>query len=292
MMGYQLFKDVIVNRIIEMLPPLFWNHEPQIHTVRKVNQEKEALIVVPKDKNGLVSASPAFYLEDLYEEFRESQDMDEIMEKIAEDVIRYSGSFPCGDFAEDISARKDQIIMSLVNTEKNRGLLENIPHEEVLDMSVIYRVVMNEDESGIASIILTNDLMQSAGIAREELGPLAYENTRRMFPAEIIELSENFHIMTNSRKAYGAVTILYRDSMKELSEHVGGDFYIIPSSIHEIIAVSDTDNDLKYLIRCLAEGNSGFIEEKELLSNTIYHYDAEKDNIRMAASYFNSDMLA
>lgn len=292
MMGYQLFKDVIANRITEMLPPLFWNHEVQIHKVRKVNLEKEALVVVPKEKEGLVSASPAFYLEDLYEEFKENQDMDEIMNRIVCDVVRYTGSFPCGDFAEDISTRKDQIIMTLVNTEKNKGLLESVPHEEVLDMSVIYRVVMNEDENGIASIILTNELMQSAGITKEELGHIAYENTRRMFPAEIFELTETFHIMSNSRKAYGAVTILYKDSMQDLAEHVGGSFYIIPSSIHEIIAVPDKGADLKYLVQCLAEGNSGFIEERELLSNTVYHYDAGNGNIRMAASYFTNEMLA
>jgi rRNA pseudouridine-1189 N-methylase Emg1 (Nep1/Mra1 family) len=98
MMGYQLFKDVITERIMEMLPPLFWNHEAKIQNVKKVNQEKEALIIVPKDRAGFMTASPAFYMEDLYDEFSEHQDMDEILEKIACDVVMYTGSFPCGDF--------------------------------------------------------------------------------------------------------------------------------------------------------------------------------------------------
>lgn len=292
MMGYQLFKDVITERIMEMLPPLFWNHEAKIQNVKKVNQEKEALIIVPKDRAGFMTASPAFYMEDLYDEFSDHQDMDEILEKIACDVVMYTGSFPCGDFKEDISARKEQIILSLINTERNQGLLENIPHEEVLDMSVIYRVVMNDNDDGIASMILTNDLLKSIGLTQDELGRLAYENTERMLPAEISKLTDTLYMMTNKLRIYGATSILYKDSMEKLAEHIGGDFFIIPSSIHEIMAVSVKEAELRHLIQSLAEGNRGFVEEKELLSNTIYYYDAENGNISMAASYFMPETVA
>ena len=48
-------------------------------------------------------------------------------------------------------------------------------------------------------------------------------------------------ILTNSRKTYGACCILYPKVLEQLAERVDGDYYLIPSSVHEFILLPERD---------------------------------------------------
>lgn len=56
----------------------------------------------------------------------------------------------------------------LVNTEGNKKRLENVPHKELLDLSAVYRVVVSRDENGSASYMVTNEMIETAGITMPE----------------------------------------------------------------------------------------------------------------------------
>ena len=62
-------------------------------------------------------------------------------------------------------------------------------------------------------------------------------------------------MMTNEAKVHGATTMMYKDAVKVLAEKIGGDFYLIPSSIHEVMAIPEGTLDPKKLILMLEEGN-------------------------------------
>lgn len=47
MMDYEVFREVVSERIKDFLPPIFSSYKVKINTVRKVNEEKEALIMMP-----------------------------------------------------------------------------------------------------------------------------------------------------------------------------------------------------------------------------------------------------
>ena len=65
-MDYEIFKNVICERIMDFLPPIYGEMEPAIQEVTKVNEVKDALVLRPA-KDGPAVAMPMIYLDDMYE---------------------------------------------------------------------------------------------------------------------------------------------------------------------------------------------------------------------------------
>ena len=141
MMDYEVFREVVSERIKDFLPPIFSSYKVKINTVRKVNEEKEALIMMP-EKSGELTAMPNIYLDEMYEEFQKVEDLDVVLRLMAAMVIHYTGRFKPSEVDLDFKQKKDAIVMNLINTKKNRALLEHVPHKDVLDLSIVYRIIM------------------------------------------------------------------------------------------------------------------------------------------------------
>lgn len=282
MMDYGVFKQVIFERIKEFLPPVFHAYEANITTVRKINQKKEALLLMPP-KGDQIAAMPNIYLDEMYEAFQSKQDIEETLRLIAAMIIHYTGSLDAQQV--DFKSKKDSIVMNLINRELNQELLETVPHKDVMDLSIVYRIIMEQDDSGLATILVDNRIMEELGLSEKELEELAYANTGRMFPVEIFKLSDLLYVMTNELKVHGATAMMYSQAVDVLAEKIGGSFFVIPSSIHEIMAVPEWQIDAETLAGMLEDGNRLCCLEEEVLSSTIYHYDKETKTFTMAASY-------
>lgn len=286
MMDYEVFKNVIIERIKDFLPPVFRSYKVETTVVRKVNEEKDTLLIMPQDEKNMV-AMPNIYLDDMYEEFRQCQDIDEILEVIAAMVIQYTGSFSPEHAKLELKEKKDAIVMNLINTQRNRELLKQIPHKDIMDLSIIYRIIMQQADHGLMTILVDNRIMKELELTQEELENLAYQNTGRMFPAEISQMADFLYVMTNKQKIHGATTMMNRDAMDKLADRIGSNFFLIPSSIHEVMAVPEKDSDADSLALLLEEGNRICSAENEVLSDTIYYYDRGKKEFSMAASYLS-----
>ena len=284
MMDYEVFRKVVSERIKDFLPPIFSGYKVKINTVRKVNEEKEALIMMP-EKSGEITAMPNIYLDEMYEEFQRLEDLDAVLRLIAVLVVHYTGRFKPSEVDLDFKQKKDSIVMNLINTERNRELLEYVPHKNIMDLSIVYRIIMAREDDGMATVLVTYEMMKDMEMSQEELEATAYINTGRLFPVEIFKLSDFLYVMTNEAKVHGATTMVYKEAIKALAEKIGGDFYLIPSSIHEVMAIPDRVLEPKKLILMLEEGNRTCCSESEILSNTLYHYSMEKDCFSMVASY-------
>lgn len=285
MMDYELFKKVIAERIKEYLPPGFARDVVEINTVHKINQEKDTLIVRPVSTED-VAAMPNIYLDEMYEAFQKKQDLDMILCEIAALIVHYTARFPKDEVRLNLQSKKDSIIMNLVNTRRNEELLKNVPHREVMDLSVIYRIIMERRADGMATMLISNPLMEELGLTLEELDQIARENTARMFPPEIMKLSDFLYVMTNESKIHGASTMICQEAVDQLEKEVGSDFYLIPSSIHEVIAIPRAYGDVCDLLQLLEEGNRVCTRDYEILSNTVYQYDSSEGVFHMAGSYY------
>lgn len=202
--------------------------------------------------------------------------------------------------------KKENIIFSLINTEFYAGFLPYIPCRQFEDLSVIYYEYV--PESSLHRLIGNADMAYSR-MTEEELYELAKENTRRIMPPvvqsmsqAIIELSEEndevmdmktreeleqteelMYLITNEQGSRGAVSILYSDVMEEVSEKLGGDIYLIPSSVNEIIAVSKNNvPSVEELQEQVHFTNLLRVELRERLSNQVYEYDSDTKLIRQA----------
>lgn len=282
-MDYEVFKQVMAERIKEYLPPVFHSYEVKVCKVRKVNQEKDTLLVMPQEKRG-IEMTPNLYLDDLYQTFQDCEDLEQVLRFSSALILQYTGNYPKQELDLALQDKKDAIVMNLINTDRNRGLLEGVPHRAFLDLSVIYRIILQQHACGLSTILMTNRLMEEMGMDEEELTRLAQENTERMFPLKLTEMSDAFCVMTNEVKIHGATAMLYKGTGPALAANAGGSFYLIPSSVHEMIAVPEGILTPKELLNMLQEGNRSFGPESEVLSDSIYYYDQRRRRFSIAAS--------
>ena len=87
---------------------------------------------------------------------------------------------------------------------------------------------------------------------------------------------EQMYVDTVPDKIHGAGVLAYQDFMDQAAERVGGSFYILPSSLHEVLLVPDNGQmnlqDLEAMVR---EVNATQVAPEDKLTDNVYHYDAE-----------------
>lgn len=205
------------------------------------------------------------------------------------------------EFDVEYIFNKDYILANveyhLVNEERNSERLQAFPRKKVLDLVAIYRVVARSDERGIESYALNNQILKMAGISLEELDRAAFENTRKIgfkvmtmreLLAEIdeemaaaTESGPTMYVLTNIRKINGANILLYKERLSEVAEKMQDDFYILPSSIHELLAVPVSDADVKQLRKMVKEMNDNEVTPEEILGYEVYRYSRETEQIEI-----------
>ena len=88
------------------------------------------------------------------------------------------------------------------------------------------------------------------------------------------------YILTNSKKVNGASCILYKNLLRNFACEKNENFYIIPSSIHEVLLVPESQglkmDELKSMVQ---EVNDTELDREEILSYSVYYYNRELDCI-------------
>jgi len=309
MMNYEMFKEMVSQKITDYMPEEYRDRKIALSSVDKINQTRDALTFVVAEED--IPLSPNLYLDALYEEYLRYEDIEPVIHKAAVEMCKHleEGMHLLDKIrVEDI---KDHIIFQVINTEQNREYLESLPHREYQDLSIIYRWLLQKDENGIASAIITNQLAEHKGISESELFFYATQNTRELAPIMVkpmnlvidelisgevapfdlqeaieqgIELDEPMVVITNDIKSFGAASVLYGDVLQDVAKLFQSDFYLLPSSIHEMlaVAVSDKTPGPEALADMVHEINEGQVEIGERLSNQVYHYDAQTRKLSMA----------
>lgn len=190
----------------------------------------------------------------------------------------------------------NRVEYQLINTGRNIVRLSCMPHRELLDLSVIYRVAMDEDGAGVA---VSHALCDKYDISERELDIAARKNTKEdgfcvMPIAEIMadisgipaaELQDGYQpmfILTNTAKNNGAAVMLYEEYFRELAGKLKSDLYVLPSSIHEVIAIPAPGFKPEELRKNIAEVNAKKITDKEFLSGNVYKYGRKEGKLEIA----------
>ena len=82
------------------------------------------------------------------------------------------------------------------------------------------------------------------------------------------------YVASNESKNFGASVILYDNFLKQFANETGEDYYILPSSIHEVILipVEDESEDVTQLREMVCDVNQTELEPEEILSDSVYLY--------------------
>lgn len=83
------------------------------------------------------------------------------------------------------------------------------------------------------------------------------------------------YVLSNEIKQYGASVILYEDVLKAAANVCDGDFYMLPSSIHEVIIIGAKYVDSpKNLADMVKDVNETQLSDEEVLTDSVYYYNS------------------
>ena len=243
----------------------------------------------------LSNIAPTIYIDSYYEIYKNGGKFSDLVAEIA-DVYRKNRAEQSLDisFFTDFTRIHSRIICCVINYTKNMELLKEIPYVRIFDLAVIFRVVLNTDFNGMATVLVNNKHLALWGQTISSIHQTAKENTLRLSEFSVNNISDilkgagcdvfqeseesiDMYVVTNQWEMYGANAILYNDIFAELSEHLGADLYILPSSVHELIVIpADEPGDKDEIERVVQEINGAVVVPEEVLADSVYCYNRKE----------------
>lgn len=299
-MTYYQFVQAVEDRMKEALKD---NIAVCIHTAEKNNGTIRKGITLT-EKN--INISPTIYLEEYYRQFQSGSSL----EYITSDILRlyHEVRFQKSWGEERISVYieiKDRLIYRLVNREANREMLKNVPYITYLDLAIVFCVLLEVTRYGTATMPVCNEHLDMWGISKKELYKQAKENTARLLPDEFSTMSavieeisriplnkkevedlksgeDDMYVLSNRLRSYGAAVILYEGRLEAIGMYLKSNYYVLPSSIHEVIIVPErAAPEKEELSAMVTEINQTQVEAEEVLSNRAYYYDRKEGELCM-----------
>lgn len=243
--------------------------------------------------------APVFYLEKPYQSFLEGKPLHQISQEL---VLVYRGQeIPSLDHADlmDYKKVKDKVRVRLVSKENNKAYYKQGPYRiRPMGAEVLYVELERKGEKSL-HIHVTNAIAEQWKVPKTELFDTALENTQRsnkvkfcsideiiheMLAGENAEVQEvtPMHVLSNERGEYGATVVLYPDVLGQVRKQLGDDYYILPSSLHELIILpkKDCNMDVKELKSMVRDINQRKVMPEEVLGNEVYEFRSNINKVK------------
>ena len=261
--------------------------ETIIAPVLKNNGLKLTGITIKGDR----ATSPTLYLDSVPEEHRNPFMVPRIVDEMIEAFQKFKDAPVVGDIGDLLGNKTEllnRIMPRLVNYGWNMEMLPTLPHRRYLDLAITYDIDLGEH----ASCRVRNEMKLS--VSEDELYEAAMKNARErgyqisrmdeiirrgldviVIPDEMPDM--HMLVVTNKSGCNGSYAMIDDELLEQIRERIG-DFYILPSSIHELIIVPTnasrnapetvTAEGLRELVRAVNQSNVP-------LSDSVYKYDGE-----------------
>lgn len=284
-MNKETAKQLIRNALSKKLGD---GYSISIRQVLKTNQKLDGLTILQEGN----IISPAIYLDPFYQDLENGASIDDVVKDILQiysSTKMYPNHFDVTSI-QNFDYVKGRLFVELVNRHLNQELLQDVPYSLFLDdfaITVRCMVTIRAEEN--ASFLVHNGHLGMWHIGQEELLALAIQNTRELlgidlrnmgdfmkefFPDPVMEKTVDtpLWIMTNRKKLYGAATVLFDDALKDFAD-THGDFYVIFSSVHEILLLPTPDSSsMDDITKMNQDVNAAQVQEDEILGTKAYYY--------------------
>lgn len=251
--------------------------------------------------------SPTIYLNHYFKQYEKGRSLSEIEDDI---LNTYHENCPVRNvdisFFTDYDKVKSRIIFKLVNYERNRELLRDVPHYRFLDLALIFNCLVESTPSGSATILIHEHHLSYWNITRDDLYALAQQNTPKLLSYELRNMTEvlkdlfsdedlvndmsgfdipsgsSMYVLTNRCKLNGSGCILYPNLLRDFAKRLDSDLFILPSSIHEVLIIpAKSHSSPDELSDMVKDVNSSQLSREEVLSDHIYYFSRENGQLTM-----------
>lgn len=304
-MTYEEFKFSIMDRLQAEIK------DPKTISIQQVTRNNgcrlDGLIIMEGERN----IAPTIYLDPFFEEYQSGTSFSVLYEKI---LSVYRQNRPESDINircfTDYENAKDHIAFKLIHRQRNEELLRGIPFIPYLDLAIVFYCLIDfPNEPGNGTILIHNSHLDYWNISLQDLFENAQKNTPRMLHQSLRDIQDvindlasklpsagtipkascvreknepSMYILSNRENLYGAGCLLYQGLLARYARQMDSDFYILPSSVHEVILIpTSSDKNLQKMSEMVESVNSTALLPEEILSDHAYYYSRDKDEILM-----------
>ena len=161
MMNYEIFKEVVKEKFMDYMPEKFKGMELVAEPVEKVNVTLDGIILREEGRN----ISPTIYINDMYKKYQDCGDLEETLMAACDFMERAYEQAPVVDVDSIMRDANEKIVFQLINTEQNKTFLEQVPHREFQDLSIVYKVIISADKDAVQSSKITNEFAKRLGMS-------------------------------------------------------------------------------------------------------------------------------
>ena len=202
----------------------------------------------------------------------------------------------------DYEKVKDKLQVRICDKEWNEEVVSDKVVTEHGDFAAYYAVNLEENGEGISSIPVTISLMNEWGVSVEQIqaDAMMADRNRGIVLADMNEIVKSMifgeepenllgrkldmetmqnpmFCLTNESKMNGASLLLQEDIRKQIGECLGSDYFVIPSSVHEVLILPDNGIfQVPELNAMVQEVNETQVERQEQLSDKVQFCDEKK----------------
>lgn len=273
------------------------------HVMKNNGTELDGITIMEKDKN----IAPTIYINSFYDRYREGVSLKAVVSEIIRIYNQNKNSININaDYFENHENVRKTIVYKLVNYQKNKKLLEDVPYKRVLDLAVVFYCLIEQRKGVSATALIHNEHLRIWNVTEDEIYNDALKNTPVLLAGSIVPMSkilseiagtapvdndekvceytgeDILYVLTNSSRVNGAACILYDNLLKKFANDVHSDLYILPSSVHEVIIVPKKNAfDKSELADMVREVNEQGVSQDEILSDNVYEYNRKNGLITM-----------
>lgn len=194
----------------------------------------------------------------------------------------------------------------LVNAEAHAKRLTGFVCRMVgdLDLAMVCYIDLSDMFAGNnkACVALKKEMLKSWGISEDEVFAKALTRLESEKP-KVNSLNEFLFglpnpngplIVSNTDILWGAAFLASDKSMAQISAkyYDGKSFRIIPSSIHELLTLSDSLMDVETVAEMVRDVNHTEVSPEERLSNCVYRFNAETGKVEIEYRANNDNLLS
>lgn len=237
------------------------------------------------------AAAPTFYLEDLYGAYLGGTAVDDIAQSMINFAVEnILPTAPGGIDIEDYESIRQKLGLMVIGEDKNKEYLEELVYEEIEDLALIPVIVTN-DQNGVGVIKLRKELLEMWGVTARDVLAEAKENAPKSMPPVFKRIGDiiqekldldcviegdpercELFVISNEYYLGGAAAAFYPGFLESVGKALKHDFFILPSSVNEMILLRDLGQDPLELLQIVQSVNRTQVAPEEVLTDAVYYY--------------------
>ena len=301
------FYEVVKENIIAYMPDEFRWHNARVDEVSKTGDIKLHGLSLALGTSG---AAPILYLEPFARMFEDGVPKDKILQSIADKYAEMVRSVPKLEVPDmSYESLKENLRVRLVYNKTNAEYLKD---HISMDAGNGYSLVVYADLSDTlfdgAIINMREDMLDKFGLDRQAVIEAAMEGSVKHCPAKLTHIEaellssstgqepEDLLTMDGLDYAYpgvlvlssadrfaGAAVLLYPGIQERIAELVQGSYFVLPSSVHEVLILPDAgDHEAGELAFMVSTINANEVSPEEQLGNRVLFYDEKEKKLSVA----------